>query len=300
MHSTEIEIRREKQAQAVTRNYDSILHLIYAIVSIIFVAYLIYFVFDGLLNSDYSYTDLAKAAKVNQDSDSIFLSMFLVIPFAIWRTLKSVSGLVLYFTGRKAAKNGTKISKTGISFFGSFSSGESITLITVLALGGFYTILMGYSFYSAIDKKTKEALYSPVESFLPFAIFVIVMALAVVAVMFIKTSAATMLLILQNKDTYKKISPIPAYISFAVAVIAVAIPFIFNPSYNSITGAIVEKKDRLVTLVNMVYDEGSLTIPFIILLVLFVAKYAVSGLCYFKASKAGISDSISTSLDKVA
>ena len=129
MHSTEIEIRREKQAQAVTRNYDSILHLIYAIVSIIFVAYLLYFVFDGLLNSDYSYTDLAKAAKVNQDSDSIFLSMFLVIPFAIWRTLKSVSGLVLYFTGRKAAKNGTKINKTGISFFGSFSSGESITLI---------------------------------------------------------------------------------------------------------------------------------------------------------------------------
>ena len=300
MNSTDIEMRRQKHIAAVTRNYDSVLHLIYAIVSLVFIAYLLYFVFSGLLSSDFSYTDTAKTLKASQDSDSIFLSIFLIIPFAIWRFLKSISGLVLYFTGRSAAKKGTVIRPIGISMFGSFSSGESITLIAILALGGFYTILMSYAFSTLADKKTKELFYGSFESFLPFIVFVIVMTLAVVAVLFIKSSAGTMSLILQHKDTYKRISPIPAYICFVEAALAIAIPFIFNPSNYQITADIVEKKDRLVTLVNMVYSDGFLTVPFMILVALFVAKYVISGLIYLKASKAGISDTFAHSLEEVA
>ena len=298
MNSTEIEIRRAKHAEAVTRNYDSVLHLIYAIVSLIFVAYLLYFVIDGITASDFSYTDIAKSAhKANQDSDSIFLSIMLIVPFAIWRILKSVAALVLYFTGRSAAKTGKTIKKTGISFMASFSGGEGITMIAVLALGGFYSILMSYAFSALVDKKTKEPIYGGFESFLPFIVFVICMVLGVVAVMYIKSAGQTMQLILQNKDTYKKISPIPAYISFAVAVLPIIIAFMFNPAYNSITSGIVEKSDRLVTLVNMVYSDGFLTVPFIILLVLMLAKYAMSGLIYLRASKAGISDTFEHSLE---
>lgn len=73
MNSNEIAVRRQKQANAVTRNYDSILHLIYAIISLAFIAYLVFFVFNGLLESDFSYTDTAKTLKAGQDSDSIFL-----------------------------------------------------------------------------------------------------------------------------------------------------------------------------------------------------------------------------------
>ena len=290
MNSNEIDIRRQNHARCVTRNYDSVLHLIYAIVSLCFVGYLVYFVIAGLVNSDFSYTDLARELKAQQDSDSIFLSVFLIVPFAIWRFLKSIAMLILYITGRKAAKNGTIISKTGISFLGSFSGGEGITLIAILALGGFYTILMSYAFSALIDKKTKEPIYGFFESYLSFIVFVVCMVLAVVAVMYLKSSAKTMEVILQNKDTYKKISPVPAYISFVVAALPIVIGFIFNPSYNNITADIVEKKDRLVTLVNMVYSDGFFTIGFIILLVLFLAKYVISGLVYLRASKAGISD----------
>ncbi|MCR4721791.1 MAG: hypothetical protein K5655_08710 [Lachnospiraceae bacterium] len=300
MNSNEIAVRRQKQANAVTRNYDSILHLIYAIISLAFIAYLVFFVFNGLLESDFSYTDTAKTLKAGQDSDSIFLSIFLVVPYAIWRLLRSVSALVLYFSGRKAASEGTTIKRTGISLFSAFTNGESITLIAVLALGGFYTILMSYSFYALIDKKTKEAVYSPVASYLPFVLFVVCMVLAVVALMFLKSSAQTMLLILDNKDTYKKFSAVPAYISFVVAVLPIIIAFVFNPSYNSITGDIVAKKDRLVTLVNLVYNEGSFTIGFIILLVLFAAKYAISGLVYLRLSKTAVSTSSVEPLDEVA
>ncbi len=301
MNSTEIDIRRQNHVLCVTRNYDSVLHLIYAIVSFCFVAYLVYFVITGLVDSDFSYTDLARSLhKAQQDSDSIFLSVFLVVPFAIWRFLKSITMLVLYITGRKAAKNGTVISKSGISLLGSFSGGEGITLIAVLALGGFYTILMSYAFDTLIDKKTKEPIYGFFESYLSFIIFVVCMVLAVVAVMYLKSSAKTMELILKNKDTYKKISPVPAYISFVVAVLPVIIGFIFNPSYNSITGDIVAKNDRLITLVNMVYEDGFFTIGFIILLVLFAAKFVISGLVYLRASKAGISDTFMNSLDDVA
>ncbi len=300
MNSTDIEMRRQKHADAVTRNYDSILHLIYAIVSLIFLAYLLYFVFDGLLSSDYSYTDTAKSLKAQQDSDSIFLSVFLMIPFCIWRFLKSISALVLYFTGRSAAKNGTTIKKTGISFFGAFNSGEGITLISVLALGGFYTLLLCYSFYALVDKKTKAPIYGPFESFLPFVVFVIVMALAVVAVLLLKSSASTMSLILAHKDTYKKISAVPAIVCFVEAGLSIVIPFIFNPAYYQITTDIVESKGRLVTLVNMVYSDGFLTVPFMILVALFVAKNVISGLVYLRASKAGISDTFAHSLDDVA
>ncbi|MCR5432608.1 MAG: hypothetical protein K6E95_08625 [Lachnospiraceae bacterium] len=290
MNSTEIEIRRKKHVDAVTRNYDSVLHLIYTIVSLVFLAYLLYFVISGIVSSDFSYTDKAKELKASQDSDSIFVSIFLLTPFCIWRLLKSISSLILYITGRSAARKGTPIRKTGISFTSSFSGGEGITLIAVLALGGFYTILMSYSFYAAIDKKTKIALYGPIESYLSFAIFIIVMSLAVVAVMYIKSSASTMSLILENKDTYKKISPIPGYICFVMAALAIIIPFIFNPSYFNITADLIKNNGRLVTLLNMVYSDGFLTVPFIILLVLFVAKYIIGGLVYLKASKAGISD----------
>ncbi|MCR5828763.1 MAG: hypothetical protein K6F93_00225 [Lachnospiraceae bacterium] len=301
MNSTEIEIRRQNNAAAVSRNYDSVLHLIYALVSLAFVGYLAYFVTNGLVSSDFSDTELARSLhKANQDSDSIFLSLFLLTPFVIWRLLKSIDALVLYFSGRKAAKNGTVIKSTGISLLKSFSSGEGITLVAVLALGGFYTILMSYSFYAAVDKKTKENLYGPIESYLPFVIFVICMVLAIIAVFYIKSSSQTMSLILQNKDTYKKISPVPAYISFVVAVLPIIIAFIFNPSYNNITSNIVAGNDRLITLINMVYSDGFFTFPFIILLVLFAAKFVFSGLVYLKASKAGVSDSSKESLSDAA
>jgi len=301
MNSTEIEIRRQNHSAAVSNNYDSVLHLIYALVSLAFVGYLLFFAFNGLVNSDFSDSELARSLhKAQQDSDSIFLTIFFLTPFAIWRILKSISALVLYFSGRKAAKNGTTIKATGISLLGSFSSGESITLVAILALGGFYTILMSYSFYAAVDRKTKEALYSPIESYLPFVIFVICMVLAIIAVISIKSSAQTMSLILQNKDTYKKISPVPAYISFIVAALPIVIAFIFNPSYNNITAGIVEKNDRLISLINMVYSDGFFTVSFIILLVLFAAKFVVSGLVYLRASKAGISDHAGVSLDKAA
>ena len=296
MNSTQIEIRRQKHVDAVTRNYDSVLYLINAIVSILFVAYLLYFVFNGILSSEF--TDFELGTK--QDSDSVFLSVFLIAPFAIWRILKAVSSLVLYFTGRSAAKKGTRIRRTGISFLASFSSGESITMIAVLALGGFYTILMSYGFYAAVDKKTKEPIYGAFESYLPFVLFVICMVVGVVAVMYLKSASQTMLLILQNKDTYKKISPIPGYLSFAVGVLPIIIAFIFNPAYNTITADIVEKKGRLVALVNMVYADGFLTVPFIILLVLMLGKFVISGLVYLKASKAGISDTFEHSLEEVA
>ena len=296
MNSTQIEIRRQKHVDAVTRNYNSVLYLINAIVSIIFVAYLLYFVFDGILSSEY--TDFALGTK--QDSDSVFLSVFLIAPFAIWRILKAVSSLVLYITGRSAAKKNTKIRKTGISFMAAFSSGESITMIAVLALGGFYTILMSYAFYAAVDKKTKEPLFGTVESYLPFVLFVICMVVGVVAVMYLKSASQTMLLILQNKDTYKKISPIPGYLSFATGVLPIIIAFVFNPANNAITSHIVEKHDRLVALVNMVYVDGFFTVPFIILLVLMLGKFVVSGLVYLKASKAGISDTFEHSLEEVA
>lgn len=233
----------------------------------------------------YTFDLLARTAADLQDTDSLFLAIILIIPFLIWSTLKAFGGLALYLSGRKHVEKDTPVSNFGISSLVAFNGGETITLIAVLALGGFYSILGGFDYANMVDKKTEEPIYGFVASYLPFLFFVIGIVVAVLAVISIKKAGERVKIALIEKDTALFISKRPAILCFIAAALPIVYAVLIKLICGDIVNDIVSGHTRLITLMNLIYDGNGFTLSFIIFAVLFAVKFFLTGLVYLNANK---------------
>lgn len=233
----------------------------------------------------YTFASLSKVQVDLQDTDSVFLVLIMCVPFLIWRVLKLMGNLVLFFSGRKYAKDNTPISNFGISTLVSTNSGEMITIIAVLALAGLYALLGSNSFASMVVNKTEEPVYDAFSAYIPFVLFALGIIVAFLAIMYMKRTYTRIKIALIEKDTPLLASKVTAILCFIAAVLPIIFGILLLPSVNQITADAIANHTRLVSACNMIYDGNGFTTSFIIFVILFAIKFVATGLVQWNTYK---------------